>query len=247
MPNTTESIVELHQVLVELKEQTALYEGVPESMSQLHEEREAVKAQIAVLEEQLQRSELERRSQDGAAAEFKERIEHLQGQIGQVTTQREYGALLSEIDGAKENLRTHEEASLGELESSEEATTQKSELEERFKTLDADYQEQLAEWEEQRPAVKERIDRLQAQVDVVKGKLPASVLAHFDRLFERHDGDPLAKVHKIERSGSGPAMWRCSVCNYSVRPQIVVEIQRSSELVMCECGRQRIFFIETAE
>ncbi len=245
MPNTTESIVELHEVLAALKDQKALYEGVPESMSQLHEERESVKREIDEIDEQLQRSELERRSQDGSAAEFKERIDQLQDQIGQVTTQREYGAILSEIDTAKENLRTHEEASLGELEASEEATTRKTELEDRFKELDGDYQTQLAAWEEERPAVKDRIDQLEAQLEVVRGKVSASVLAQFERLFERHDGDPLAKIHKIDRSG--PSMWRCSVCNYSVRPQVVVEIRRSSELVLCECGRQRIFYIETED
>jgi predicted nucleic acid-binding Zn-ribbon protein len=36
----------------------------------------------------------------------------------------------------------------------------------------------------------------------------------------------------------GPVVWHCSVCNYRVRPQMIVEIKTNGALVQCErCHR----------
>jgi hypothetical protein len=80
---------------------------------------------------------------------------------------------------------------------------------------------------------------------VLRDTLPKPALVVFERLRELHAGDPMAQVIKVERPGSGPTMYRCRVCNYSVRPQAVVQIQTAGELIVCDCGRQRIFYLET--
>ena len=55
------------------------------------------------------------------------------------------------------------------------------------------------------------------------------------------------------RSGrsSGPAArqreWHCSACNYRVRPQVVVEIRNSDNLVQCDSCKRILFLVEEAQ
>ena len=246
MTTTLETIVELHSVLSELSSQQARFEGVPDSMQELHLEHQQIKAEIAQLEETAKESEQQRRLAEGNAGEAQQKIERYQEQIGQVSTQREYGALLAEIDAARTIKQEQEEEALAALGRHDEAKEQRGEFSRRFDEIDGEYQSELTKWESEKPQVGERIRALHDQATALRESLPEPTLLLFERLFERHKGDPMARIDKVERAGKagkGAAMYRCSVCNYSVRPQVVVELQNHGEVVTCDCGRQRIFFL----
>ena len=245
MKTTLETIVELHQVLTELARNQQRHDEVPESMRELHDEHGTVRAEIERLETELGEADQSRRTAEAGALDAQQKINHYQQQINLVSTQREYGALLSEIDTARGIKQEHEEAALAEIERHEESARQGDELKERFTELDSSYAEELDKWEKDKPEIAEEIERLKGRAEVLRESLSASILRKFELLFERHDGDPMARIEKVERTGKSPTMYRCSVCNYSVRPQVVVEIQTRGDLVTCDCGRQRIFYLDS--
>jgi predicted nucleic acid-binding Zn-ribbon protein len=198
---------------------------------------------MAALGEVIATTERDRRAAEAAASDEGSRITHLEEQTSLVKTQREYSALLSEIDGGKGRRRQHEESALAAMEGHEAAHARRAELEERLAALESEIQSSSTEWESNRPGVRATLDDLKHQASLLREKIPAPALQLYQRLQQRHSGDPLARIDRVERPGSGPVMWRCSVCNYSVRPQVVVEIQTNGELVVCDCGRQRLFFL----
>ncbi|HVS15251.1 MAG TPA: hypothetical protein VMV46_15090 [Thermoanaerobaculia bacterium] len=244
MSPSIETIVELHHVLTELDSERQKLTGLPEPMRVLREELDQVGAELERLQEVVAEAEAARRAAELEAASRQEKIDHYQGQISRVTTQREYGALLTEIDTMSQQRREHEEEALASLERQEQTAQASEELRARHQELDVAHRTQLEEWEGQKPAVTARIDELEARVSVLRERLPRPALQLFERLRELHGGDPMAQVIKVERPGSGPTMYRCRVCNYSVRPQAVVQIQTAGELIVCDCGRQRIFYLE---
>jgi predicted nucleic acid-binding Zn-ribbon protein len=243
MTLSIETVVELHEVLTELEAERLKLSGLPAPLQELEKELEQLATEITGLESTLAEADSTRRAAELEASARLEKVEHYQGQISKVTTQREYGALLSEIDTMNVQRKAHEEEALAALERHEQATRSVDEMRTSRQELDADYRSQLAEWDEQKPAAEERIQRLEAQAAVLRERLPRAALQLFERLRTLHDGDPMAQVIKVERPGSGPIMYRCKVCNYSVRPQAVVQIQTAGELIVCDCGRQRIFYL----
>ncbi len=244
MTKPLETLVELQRVMRELRELRTQLADVPDSMKELHDKHRQLSTEIEEQEEASRLAESQRRIAEGAAEEAQTKVDHFQEQINKVTTQREYGALLSEIDQAKERKRASEEEALAELEKNEEAVTRLKELREEFEQVDTEYQIGIEKWEEGKPSIAKRIDDLEGEEEVLRERLPDASLRLWEKLYERHDGEPMALIERMQKPGESQVNYRCSVCNYQVRPQVVVQIRSQGKLVSCECGRQRIFYIE---
>lgn len=243
MSRILDSLLELQTVLTELRALRERHDHLPQEAQLLADELARIGAELENLEVQLAEAEQQRRAAEGEAALCQERLNHFQHQTERVQTQREYGALLSEIDTMSAKKREQEEHALVALEQIEQSDAAKQTLDARFSELDVAYRQQREVWEAERPAAKKQIDDLEGKAAILRDSLPAPVVAQYQRLYELHQGDPMARVVRLDR-GVGPIMFRCAVCNYSVRPQVVVELQNTGGLVACDCGRQRIFYFE---
>ena len=245
MTQITDTVLALQSVLTRIDELKRQHSDVPESMQDLQQEHDTVKAEIATLEATISEAELERRTAEGEAEDQQTKADHYQSQISGVQTQREYGALLSEIDTSTGKAKESEELALAATERFEQATSSLEELRSQFAEQDQAYQEQLAEWEKQRPDVLGEIKKQEAEAERLREQLPPLARALFQRLYDMHNGQPIARVVSVERvNKKAKAIWRCSECNYAVRPQLVVEVRTSEELVLSECCRQKILVVE---
>ncbi len=244
MERVLDTIVDLQHASVELAHNRALLEGVPESMQELHDQYEHQRSEIERLEQEWQQAELERRAAEADAEAGKESIERYQEQIARVTTQREYGALLSEIDTVRARMREADDEALQAIERQDEASTQLDAIRGSFETLNEQYQEQLAVWEEQKPEMRKRVEALEGRIEVFRERLPPAALLQYERLFDRHGGAPLAAIGVVESTGA--PIRHCSFCNYRIRPQVVVQIQTQGALVPCD-SCQRILYLDDGE
>ena len=170
---------------------------------------------------------------------------HFQSQINRVTTQREYGSLLKEIDTAQAEMEAHEEAALTVLETIEAAQAELGVQRDEFKELDDTYKKMLASWEEEKPTVAARLRQVEADIEEIRERLSPALVAQFQRLYERHAGHAFAPVIEVESSPRSGAVWHCSVCNYSVRPQVIVEIKNNGNLVACESCHRFLYIEDT--
>ncbi|MCY3968465.1 MAG: hypothetical protein OXG74_00905 [Acidobacteria bacterium] len=244
MERVLDTIVELQEASVELTRSLTLLDGVPESMQELHDQYETSRSEIEELEEEQRLAELERRAAEAERAAGKDSIERYQEQISRVTTQREYGALLSEIDTVRAQMREADDRALLALEQQDVAAGRLDELRGAFESLDQQYQEALAAWEEQKPAMRKRVQVLEGRIEVFRERLPPAALKQYQRLFERHGGAPLAVIRVIE-SAKAP-IRHCSFCNYRIRPQVVLQIQTQGAIVPCD-SCQRILYLDDGE
>lgn len=238
MARELDSLVQLENALQEAATARRQLEGVPDSMREIHDEHQVHLHRIEELEEQIRNDELTRRSAEAAASDAQGRLEHYQSQINRVTTQREYGSLLKEIDAVKAIVSAHEEEALSLLERIDEAQQELERERTEFEELDRRYQAQLARWEEEKPAVAAHLKLVEEDIERFREAIPPHLLRQFELLYERHEGHALAPVSKVQPSPRAPAVWHCSVCNYRVRPQVIVEIKNNGSLVQCEsCHR----------
>jgi len=163
-----------------------------------------------------------------------------------VSTQREYGALLQEIDTAKAQIPASEEQALSLLERFEQTQKELAEKRESFKDVEGRYAAELARWEGEKPAVTAQVQELNARIAALKERLPKGLVAQYERIRERHPNGALARIRLLERPGGrGPREWHCGACNYRVRPQVVVEIKNNGSLVQCDSCK-RILYVEEA-
>jgi predicted nucleic acid-binding Zn-ribbon protein len=240
MSDELKIIVELQHSIDELKAAEDLLAGIPDWMRELHEQHTRQKAEMEGLQAAREEAELAKRAADSEISDLQAKVKHFQEQIGMVRNQREYGALLQEIDTAKEQISSAEERELAAMEQGDEAKRLLEERSSAFQELNERYQQELQKWEGQKPDVARRADELRQQVAELEAKVPKATLALFERTRLRHGGSALALVMEVDRKG--PRIWHCGACNYRVRPQTVVSIQAKS-IVTCDSCR-RILHIE---
>jgi predicted nucleic acid-binding Zn-ribbon protein len=238
MESPLETVTELQDALTELRSRETLLDGIPDWMQELHDEHSIYQGEITEIEAELEEAGTERRLAEAEIADHQEKLKTYQEQIGSVRNQREYGALLHEIDLVKSAIQQCEERALQALERQDEGQGRLDSKREASTDLDQRYAEALKKWEAEKPGIASEAEALRTRVAELEGKLPPGILTTFQRILERHAGQALAPIRKLERRGKGAQMWHCGSCHYNVRPQAVVEIADQGSLVFCDsCKR----------
>lgn len=245
MSRLVDALTDLQAAIDELAEAEDTLENLPPAMRELHQRHAERKAEIDAVRERIETSNLERRRAEGESNDWQTKLTRLQEQIGSVKTQREYGAILSEIDQATEHRDAAEAAALEAMEQVETAESELTELEEGFADLAAEYEQAEAQWQRDRPGVNERAERLRERVESLRSQLPNPVLARYDRILAHTSGQAMSAVTPVDR-GKGASLWACSNCSYRVRPQAVVEIRNQGKILQCEGCRRFLYLDEQA-
>jgi predicted nucleic acid-binding Zn-ribbon protein len=246
MSQNLQTVLELQLALSQLRDAERRLHGIPDWMRELHEEHTVRKSEIDSLQEAVESAGHERRTAEAASEDIQEKLKKYQQQINKVSTQREYGALLQEIDTVKGQISGFEEQGISALDRVEKAETDLAEKREAFRELADRYATELARWEGEKPGVQRQVEELQARITSLRADLPRNVTAMFDRILERYPAGALAAVRPLERPGRLQREWHCTACNYRVRPQSVVEIRNTESLVQCDSCK-RILYLEPAE
>ena len=156
----------------------------------------------------------------------------------EVKTNKEYSAVLLEIEEVKQVKAKTEEEILGLMEMQERLGVDVKEAEARLKTREEQARQdegvvrgKLAKVEEELTGVRtERAERAKA--------LPVNLLASYDRIMKARGGTAVAAVD--------PSAI-CGGCRMSIRPQALMELRHASGLMTCEnCGRY-MYWQETAQ
>jgi predicted nucleic acid-binding Zn-ribbon protein len=242
MTSNLDTIVELQNALDQLRDTERRLSEIPDWMRELHAEHATAQAEIAALDTAATEAGKDRRAAEAAVADAQERLKKYQQQINKVSTQREYGALLHEIDGTKGQITTHEEQAFAALERFDKAQRDLETRREDFRGLEERYATELARWEAEKPAIAAQAEELRARIAGLKEALPKGLISQYERIRERLSSGALAPVRSFARPGRPQREWHCGVCNYRVRPQTVVEIRNTGDLVQCDSCK-RILYI----
>src|SRR3954469_3915390 len=247
MNQNLQNILELQSALTRLSDAEQRLHGIPDWMRELHEEHTTRRTEIQALEETAAEASRQRRAAEAAVQDAQEKLKKYQQQINKVSTQREYGALLQEIDTVKGSISTGEGAAFSALDQQEKADKELETLRESFREIEERYAAEMTRWEAEKPGIASQVEDLKAQAAGIKGRLSRGVVAQFERILDRYPAGATAPVRPIERPGQKQREWHCSACNYRVRPQVVVEIRNGEGLVQCDSCKRILFFREEEE
>lgn len=146
----------------------------------------------------------------------------------QVKNQREYSAMLREIDAVKAQISEHEEAVLKDMEEIEKLKDELAQQEENIKEDREASDRERAEVESEAEQARESIERLSAERDQVESELPRSLLPTLRKLEQTRQGTFLSKAEN----------GVCLSCFVRVRPQVFQEIKQATAVHTCgNCRR----------
>jgi predicted nucleic acid-binding Zn-ribbon protein len=236
-------VTNAHHDLVQLVRLQKVYDAIAEAIA----EHNTPPAEIRSLEEanRLRLEELQEMERQAEAhgeeikevrkkeAEWELELEHFQKQKSSVTNEREFTAVISEIDYATKAI---EETSARRKELEEAIAQLTTEIEERRNARpdeETAQNEVVTSWEEKKGKLLKQVHELSKKAKEIEEEIQPKNRARFLRLLESKQGTSLSKV--VDGS--------CSLCHFALRPHLQQRVRRCEEIIDCEhC--HRILYIE---
>ena len=173
------------------------------------------------------RKDLRAKEKDLEVANVKR--QKLEAKLYEVKTNKEYSAVLLEIEEAKQEKAKIEEDILGLMEMQERLAVDIKDAEQRFKAREEQARQDEAVVRKKLAAVEAELATVRTQRTSRAKELPAGLLASYDRILKARSGVAVAAVS---------AVAVCGGCRVSIRPQAVQELRSGTGLMVCEsCGR----------
>jgi predicted nucleic acid-binding Zn-ribbon protein len=211
--------------LYELVEQE---EKIPKD---LHALEEALKTEEKATDDErlgLEKAQGDRKTLEIEVEATNEKIKKYQVQLFQVKTNKEYSALLAEIEAHKVKNSQTEDKILALMEEIDLRNRRLKEEKEKLARIRDQYAQKTSELEARLAAVKgEKSARIQERT-VLLPELPKDVLSAYERVHKLRKGIGIVPI----RDGS------CGGCFVNLPPQRVAEVRQGEDLISCEnCGR----------
>lgn len=222
-----------HRISEVLQERTS----PPAAIQELEDANRRRRDELDELEQQIEQHRERLREVRKREEESRLELGHFQRQKSTVTNEREFTAVISEIDYATKAL---DEASKQRAELEVEITNLTSAIEARRTTQpedEATQREVVSGWEERRDQLKDDVHELSAEAKKIEIELRPVNRARFHRLLESKRGTAVAVL--VEGS--------CSACHFSVRPHLQQRIRRCHEIITCEYCHRILYLPEALD
>ena len=152
-----------------------------------------------------------------------------EARLYEVKTNKEYSAVLIEIEEIKQDKARMEEEVLVLMEAQERLGGDIREAEARFKQRESEGRSQEATLKEQLRGIEADLAGVRTERKELASKLPANILADYDRILRARGGLALVPVAKPNF---------CGACRMTITPQRLQELRAQASLIPCEsCGR----------
>ena len=153
-----------------------------------------------------------------------------EARLYEVKTNKEYSAVLIEIEDIKQEKGQAEEEILALMELGERLATDIREGEGRLKAREDQARQDEAAVRKKLAAVEEELAVVRAERDSRARELPRPLLTDYEKILKARGGVAVAAV-----TGT-PSI--CGGCRMTIRPQALQELRAGTGLMLCEsCGR----------
>lgn len=189
---------------------------------------EAKEDEIKLTRVQVDRLELELKSRD-------EHIEKLRGHLNLARTNKEYSALLTELNTAKADDSKLETQVLELMKNIETDTTDCDAIKVQIEAQKGKLEEARRESDVKAVVLEKEIEGIQAEWDAASAEIPAEALRVFKRVADTYDGEAMAVVEGYEEKNGS---FNCGGCFMGIPAEVVNVLSINDDIVRCSsCTR----------
>jgi predicted nucleic acid-binding Zn-ribbon protein len=227
-------LVRLQELMLQADGLNERIAAIPAEVARLEKDLLAVQTSVEKEKASLQDLQKERRRLEMELMGVETKIQKYQGQLSAVKTNKEYQAILHEIEGCKAERAALDEKILIDMEEADKTVA-------GSKVHDQGLQIKRAETDQGKKALASQLEVLKAekaaleagQAELKKG-IRAAYLDPFLKVARQRKGLALAEV----REGL------CSGCHVRVMPKLIQEVRRSTGLITCDSCKRYLYVLE---
>jgi len=231
------SLIELQKIDTEIFRLQDTINEFPRKIEETEMLLQETELAFQAIREKFEALEKRKRVKETALEDTGERIRKLKSRTADIKTNKEYQALLGEIENVEKEQWAIEDEILTIMEELEAVSKQKKSEEAKYKTDKARVADLKHKLEDERSVSEKQL----AEVKDTRSKMAESVSKEnyylYSTLIEACYG--LAVAEAVDEI--------CQGCNMNIPPQLFVEMKRSEEIVTCPQCRRIIYYKAPAE
>jgi uncharacterized protein len=215
-------IVTLKKQFSEIPEKTTAYREEFQRLERAHQERVELSHELAK----------QRRARESEVEMMRTKLSRLREQLMAVKTNKEYTAMLHEIQGAETQIHDAEDGILEIMEQMELLEANLGHEGKELRAKQAELEAMIGRLEADAPRLEAEVTALHEAKAAMEGKIEADLLGRYRRIAEARRGIALAEARDE----------LCSACHVRIRPQVFADLIRTGEIHVCD-SCSRILFI----
>ena len=198
--------------------------------------RDQLEQQKTELQQQIKHAQSRAASLEQESAGVDQKVDKLRQQMNTVRSNKEYSALLVEVNTLKQDKSKYDDQALEQMSEVETFQQRLSEIEQKATEQQKLVEQAGQEVERAREEVGGKLDELTAKRDAAAQEVPTEARQVFERQADNHDGEALAPVEEEDRRRME---YHCGGCFMNLPVERINSIMsKPDELTTCpNCGR----------
>jgi predicted nucleic acid-binding Zn-ribbon protein len=192
---------------------------------------------VAAVKTRLATAADKRRAEEKEVAAVQTRLAKYKDQLLEVKTNREYTAMLHEIEAAQNDIRGREDRILEVMLESDELNAGLKKGEAELKTSEKEIATERAALDAELATLQAEIDRCTEARQKLIAEIDRSVLSTFETVAKGRRGVGIAEA----KNGL------CTICHVRLRPQIFNEIRRNAAIIQCDSCQRILYYVGESE
>ncbi len=230
------SLIKLQTIDSEIYALNTEKESTPGQIKALDAAFEEKKQALDALNKKILDLQKQKKDKELGLASKEEAAKKLQSQLYQLKTNKEYQAMLQQINDAKADASVSEDRILELMDQLDNARAEIDKEKQLLQQEEKLLNEKKNKIQERMKDVDDRMSQLQAQQKQIIPEIDSKILPQYQRILKNRDG--LAIVRVKDNS--------CGGCNMHVPPQVINLIKMYERIITCEvCNRMLYIDDET--
>ena len=224
-------LVRIQDLAIRIRQAREQVESAPRRLTEIEQRFRDRNAEYVAVRERFEALQADQRHRNAELTDLEVHRKKYMDDLMQVSNQREYSAMLREIDTVKAQISAHEDAILKNMEEIEAATTDLAAHEEHIQEERKRVEVEREEVETETTRSQGEIDRLTAERKEIEAELPGAILATVTRLEAGRSGQFMSAADD----------GVCQSCFVRIRPQVYQEIRLAARIHTCSNCRRLLF------
>ena len=178
-----------------------------------------------------------RRAEEKEVATVQTRLAKYKDQLLEVKTNREYTAMLHEIETAQNDIRAREDRILETMMAADDLNAEIKKADAELKVAEKEVSAARAQLDAEMTTLQAEIERTGNARQKLIVEIDRGVLSIFEQTAKGRKGVAVAEA----RNGL------CTICHVRLRPQVFNEIRKNESIIQCDSCRRILYFVGDSE
>ena len=206
---------------------------IPEEISELDQTLDDKRKSVEELDSLVNEGNKQRVLLEGDVESFKDKLSKYKTQLMEVKTNKEYQAMLHEIEITNQEIRTIEDQILEQMMKVEESEQQLGEAKQKLSTQESLLSKKRDELESSGLKIQGNIDQLKDEKDQLEKQIQDELLQQYKKIALARNQIALAEAKNQS----------CQACHVRLRPQLFNEIKTNQKIITCESCNRILYYI----